>query len=58
VWESGCFINNCKFMNGLGSNFIFIYVYVHSSPYLFVCDDDWVIYYLGADDVSGEPGDA
>jgi len=45
-------------MNGLGSNFIFIYVYVHSSPYLFVCDDDWVIYYLGADDVSGEPGDA
>jgi len=31
---------------------------VHSLPYLFVCGDDWVIYYPGADDVTGEPGDA
>jgi len=39
-------------------NFIFIYVYVHSSPYLFVCGNDWIIYYPGADDVTGEPRDA
>jgi len=45
-------------MNGLGDYFIFNYVYVHSSPYLFVCGDDRVIYYPGADNVSGEPGDA
>jgi len=38
--------------------FIFIYTYVHSSPYLFVCGDDRVTCYPGADDVSGEPGDA
>jgi len=40
-----------------GFNFIFNYVYVHSSPYLFVCSDDWVIYHPGADDVSSEPED-
>jgi len=45
-------------MNGLGDYFIFIYVYVHSSPYMFVCGDDRVIYYPGADDVSSESGDA
>jgi len=38
--------------------FIFIYTYVHSSPYLFVCGDDRVTCYPGADDVSSEPGDA
>jgi len=46
------------FMNGMGNYFILIYVYVNSSPYLFLCGDDRVIYYPGADDVSGEPGDA
>jgi len=38
--------------------FIFIYIYVHSSPYLFMCGDDWVTCYLGANDVSDELGDA
>jgi len=45
-------------MNGLGNYFIHIYVYVHNSPYLFVCGDDQIIYYPGADDVSSELGDA
>jgi len=35
--------------------FIFIFIYVHSSPYLFVCGDDQVNYYPGTDDVTGEP---
>jgi len=31
---------------------------MHSSPYLYVCGDDRMIYYPGADDLTGEPGDA
>jgi len=34
------------------------YIYVHSSPYLFVCGDDRITCYPGADDLIGEPGDA
>jgi len=34
-----------------------LYLYVHSSPYLFVCGDDRITYYLGADDLTSEPGD-
>jgi len=34
----------------------FIYIYVHSSPYLFVCGDDRVTCYPVADDVTGELG--
>ena len=37
---------------------MFICLSMHSSPYLCVCGDDWVIYYPGADDVLGEPGAA
>jgi len=35
-----------------------LYLYVNSSPYLFVCGDDQIIYYPVADDVTGESGDA
>jgi len=43
----------------LGMSVILIlYSYVHSLPYLFVCGDDRIIYYPGADDLTGEPGDA
>jgi len=35
-----------------------LYLYMHSSPYLFVCDDDRIIYYPGVDDLTGEPRDA
>jgi len=35
-----------------------LYLYVHSSPYLFVYGDDWITCYLGANDLTGEPGDA
>jgi len=38
--------------------FIFIFVLVHSSPYLFVCGNDRVTCYPGADDVAGKRGDA
>jgi len=31
---------------------------MHSSPYLCVYGDDRMIRYLGADDSTGEPGDA
>jgi len=31
---------------------------MHSSPYLYVCGDDRMIYYSRADDLTGEPGDA
>jgi len=31
---------------------------VHSSPYLCVYGDDRIICYPGADDLTGEPGDA
>ena len=51
----------CKQINNYewaGGYFIFIYVYVHNSPYLFVCGDDRVTCYLRADDVLGGSGDA
>ena len=38
--------------------FIFIFIYVHSSPYLFVFGDDRVNCYPGVGDVTGELGDA
>jgi len=31
---------------------------MHGSPYLLVFDDGRMIYYSGADDLTGEPGDA
>ena len=38
---------------------MFLYIYVvHSSPFLCVCGDDRVTCYLGADDITGGPGDA
>jgi len=40
----------------VGLFFICTYIFVHSSPYLFMCDDDRVICYPRADDVAGEPG--
>jgi len=33
-------------------------IYVHSSPYLFVCGDDRITCYPEVDDLIGEPGDA
>jgi len=33
-------------------------VCVHSSPYLFVCGDDRITCYPGADNLTGELGDA
>jgi len=30
---------------------------MHSSPYLYVCGNDRIIYYPRADDLTGEPGD-
>jgi len=52
----------CEMLNNYdlsgGCIFIFIYIYVNSSPYLFVCGDNRVTCYPGADDVSGKPGDA
>ena len=33
-------------------------IIVHNSPYLCVFGDDRLICYPGADDVTGEPGDA
>jgi len=38
--------------------FIFIFIYVHSSPYLFMCGDDRVTCYPGTDDITGGPRDA
>jgi len=35
-----------------------LYLYMHSSPYLYVCGDDRIIYYPGVDDLTSEPGDA
>jgi len=37
---------------------LILYSHVHSSPYLFVCDDDRIIYYPRADDLTGERRDA
>jgi len=34
------------------------FIYVHNSPYLFVCGDDQVTCYPRADDATGEPRDA
>jgi len=33
------------------------FIYMHNSPYLFVCGDDRVTCYSRADDFTGEPGD-
>jgi len=38
---------------------VFGYIYImHSSPFLCVCGDDQITRYPGADDLTGEPGDA
>jgi len=37
---------------------VFCLFIVHSSPFLCVCDDDQMIRYPGADDLTGGPGDA
>jgi len=37
---------------------LWIYTSVHSSPYLYVCGDDQITCYPGANDLTGEPGDA
>jgi len=34
------------------------FIYVHNSPYLFVCDDDQVTCYPGSKWCTCEPGDA
>jgi len=39
-------------------SYICLYFIVHSSPYLCVYGDDGIICYPGADDLTGEPGDA
>jgi len=31
---------------------------MHNSPYLFICGDDQITCYPGADDITGEPGGA
>jgi len=43
---------------GWVSYLFFIYVYMHSSPYLCVYGDDRITCYSGANDLTGEPGDA
>jgi len=35
-----------------------LYLYVHSSPYLFVCGDDQITCYPGVDVLTGEPRNA
>jgi len=47
-------INNYECLGGFNS---YPFIYVHSSPYLFVCGDDQVTCYPGADDVTVEPKD-
>jgi len=37
---------------------LILYSCVHSSPYLFVCGDDRIIYYPEADVLTCESGDA
>ena len=34
------------------------FIYVHSSPYFFVCGDDRVTCYPGVNDITGEQEDA
>jgi len=34
------------------------FIYMHSSPYLFMCSDDQITCYLGADDITDELGGA
>jgi len=36
----------------------FTSIYVHSSPYLFVCGDDRITCYPRVNDLTGESGDA
>jgi len=38
--------------------FLYIYISVHSSPYLYVYGDDQITCYPGADDLTSEPKDA
>jgi len=44
-------------MGGIFISCIFLYI-VHNSPFLCVCGDDQITRYLGADDLTGGPGDA
>jgi len=46
------------FSLGWMSYLFYIFVYVHSSPYLCVCGDDRITCYPGADDLTRELGDA
>jgi len=50
-------INNYEINGGGvgGCSFIFILIYVHSSPNLFVCGDDRITCYPGANDVTVSP---
>jgi len=43
-------------MGDIFNSCICLYI-VHNSPYLCACDDDRIICYSGADDLTGEPGD-
>jgi len=42
-------------MGGIFILCIYLYI-VHSSPFLYVCGDDRITRYPGADDVTGGPG--
>jgi len=44
-------------MGGIFISCIFLYI-VHNSPFLCMCADDRITCYLGADDLTGGPGDA
>jgi len=46
------------FWGGRHIHFMYMLYILHSSPYLCVCGDDRIICYPGADDLTGEPGDA
>jgi len=45
-------------MGGILISCIGIIYIVHSSPFLYECGDDRITCYPGADDLTGEPGDA
>jgi len=61
-WLGDLEIMNLIMLFWVGKHVYFTYIYlyfiVHSSPYLCVCGDDRISCYLGADDVTGGPGDA
>ena len=66
------YLRKIYFSLGWVTSFLYIYIYiyiyiyvcvcvcvcVHSSPYLFACGGDRITCYAGADDLTGEPGDA